>query len=120
MPHPSARSLLRLLTTLLAALSLGALMAGPTAATDKPLADQTVRMLNFRFDPQTVTVRAGETVTWVNPSPSTHTATSDAPGFDVTVSPGQSSGPVRFNTPGTFRYHCEIHPSMTGTVTVTP
>ncbi|MEH6378248.1 plastocyanin/azurin family copper-binding protein [Streptomyces sp. KLMMK] len=120
MPHSSARSLLRLLTTLLAALSLGALMAGPTAAESKPFAARTVSMMNFEFAPQSLTVNAGDTVTWVNNSGSTHTTTSDAPRWDFTVGPGQSSPPVSFNTPGTFPYHCTPHAGlgMTGTITV--
>ncbi|GGX62930.1 cupredoxin domain-containing protein [Streptomyces hiroshimensis] len=120
MPYSPARSLLRLFVALLAALSLGALMAGPTAADSKSLVARTVSMVNFRFVPQTLTVNVGDTVTWVNDSGSTHTTTSDTPRWDFTVGPGQSSPPVSFNTPGTFPYHCTPHAGlgMTGTITV--
>ncbi|MGK5732302.1 plastocyanin/azurin family copper-binding protein [Streptomyces sp. URMC 124] len=121
MARSPVRSLLRLFAALLTVVSLGALTAGPTTAESRTFASHTVAMANFRFVPQTVTVRAGDTVTWVNTSGSTHTTTSDSPGWNFLVAPGQASPPVSFPTPGTFRYHCTPHEGlgMTGTVTVT-
>ncbi|WP_079110413.1 cupredoxin domain-containing protein [Streptomyces roseifaciens] len=122
MARSPVRSFLRLFAALLTVLSLGALTAGPTAAESRTFAAHTVLMVNFQFVPQTVTVRAGDTVTWVNNSGSTHTTTSDSPGWNFSVASGQASPPVSFPTPGTFRYHCIPHAGsgMTGTVTVTP
>ncbi len=121
MSRSSARSLLRLLTTLLAALSLGVLLVSPTAsaASDSALRAETVVVIEgFSFVPQSVTVNAGDTVRWINNDNTEHTTTSDGPGWDSgTLTPGTSFTHV-FATRGAFTYHCAIHPEMTGTVTV--
>src|SRR5215210_1824892 len=82
----------------------------------------TVNVQNFAFDPPNITVAPGTTVTWVNAdrAPHTVTATDPAGAFDSgTLQPGQSFS-VTFTQPGTtYAYYCAIHPSMTGTVTVT-
>ena len=81
-----------------------------------------VNVQNFAFDPPNITVAPGTTVTWVNndQAPHTVTATDPAGAFDSgTLQPGQSFS-FTFTQPGTtYAYYCAIHPSMTGTVTVT-
>lgn len=74
------------------------------------------------FDPNPISVKVGTTVKWTNSAPAPHTVTSDAPTepYDSgTLTTGQTFQHT-FNTTGTFAYHCNIHPSMTGVVTVTP
>lgn len=71
------------------------------------------------FVPSAVSIKVGEAVTWRNDDPQTHTTTSDAPLWDQTRAPGQIFSRT-FTATGTFPYHCNIHPAMTGTVTVTP
>src|SRR5207248_414579 len=72
------------------------------------------------YSPNPVTVNVGQTVTWLNAGPSSHTSTSDASLWDSGVlNPGDSFS-FQFNTPGTYAYHCSIHHSMTGTVIVNP
>ena len=74
----------------------------------------------WRFDPQTVTVAAGATVSFTNSGAETHTVTADDGSFDAgTVDPGQTVT-LAFDHAGTFGYHCSLHPWMTGTVKVTP
>jgi plastocyanin len=77
---------------------------------------------NFAFNPPNIVVPPGTTVTWVNAdrAPHTVTATDPAGAFDSgTLQPGQSFS-FTFTQPGTtYAYYCAIHPSMTGTVTVT-
>lgn len=70
------------------------------------------------FAPDALTVDAGTTVTWTNTDSVAHTSTSDASGWDsgVVAPGGQFSR--SFQTAGTFRYHCAIHPGMVGTVVV--
>jgi len=70
------------------------------------------------FAPDALTVDAGTTVTWTNTDSVAHTSTSDAPGWDsgIVVPGGQFSR--SFQTAGTFKYHCAIHPGMIGTVVV--
>lgn len=81
-------------------------------------ASQTVTIQDFSFTPASVTVNMGESVTWRNTGGDPHTATANAGAFDTGVlNPGQSKTIV-FGTAGTFDYHCAIHASMRGTVTV--
>ena len=88
----------------------------PTVATN------TVTINDFAFGPQNITVKAGTTVTWKNQDSVNHTVTanvasSNAPNSQE-IAPG-SSFSFAFPVPGTYAYHCIIHPSMQGTVTVT-
>ncbi len=78
-----------------------------------------VTIANFAFSPTSVTVKAGTSVTWQNNDTTTHTATADGGAFDTGgIAPGASRS-VTMGTPGTFSYHCTIHPFMTASVTVT-
>jgi plastocyanin len=79
-----------------------------------------VEMQDFSFEPPTVTIQAGGKVIWQNEGDAPHTATADDGSFDTrTVDPGKlKSEAAAFKEPGTFSYHCEIHPQMTGTVEV--
>lgn len=78
-----------------------------------------VTIMDFSFNPGSITVAAGQTVVWMNNGPSMHTTTSDAPGWDSgAINPGQTFSHA-FTTAGTFTYHCSIHPTMHGTVVVT-
>src|SRR5215212_2581479 len=101
----------------LAALSLVALVLfAPTAGAQGKTS--TVSIKNFAFDPPNATVAPGTTVTWVNNDQVPHTATANDGAFDSgTLQPGQSYS-FAFDKPGTYAYHCNIHPYMTATVTV--
>ncbi len=71
------------------------------------------------FSPNPATVKAGQTVAWKNNDVITHTATSDSGAFDTgAIPPGGTSNAITMSTTGTFGYHCSIHPTMTGTLTV--
>ncbi len=75
---------------------------------------------DFKFTPSTITIHRHQTVTWTNLGPSQHTTTSDNAiwGSDA-LNPGSMFSQT-FNSVGIFNYHCSIHPSMHGTVIVTP
>jgi plastocyanin len=76
---------------------------------------------NFAFTPQQVSVRAGTKVTWVNCSAAgdpSHTSTSDTGIWSSPLLAPGATFTQEFATPGSFPFHCEPHPSMTGTVTV--
>jgi len=81
----------------------------------------TVNIKDFAFSPSTLMVKTGTTVTWVNLDTAPHTIASD-PGSPVAFSSGSlstgASYRFTFSQPGTFAYHCSIHPSMKGTVIV--
>jgi plastocyanin len=88
----------------------------------------------FCFSPSAISIPIGGTVQWLNATSTIHSATSDNGGSTGTPTPttngtGWSTpvlGPspaayaITFTTPGTFAYHCTIHPSMTATVIVSP
>ncbi len=71
-----------------------------------------------RFTPASVTISRGTKVKWKNAGSLTHTTTANGGDWDERLDPGETF--VRkFRRAGTFTFHCTIHPSMTGTVTVT-
>jgi len=76
------------------------------------------------YDPETITVKTGITVSWTNADSVSHTVTSGDPSagssgvFDSDlVKPGKTFQ-HRFDSVGTTSYFCSIHPWMTGKVTV--
>lgn len=72
------------------------------------------------YFPETITVVIGvnNTVTWTNNDDSTHTVTADNGAFDSGYLNQGQTWSYTFTTPGTYTYHCTIHPWMTGTVIV--
>ncbi len=83
----------------------------------KPGTNQ-VYIQNMSFTPATITVTTNTTVTWTNQDNMTHTVTSDANQFNSgDINPGGAYS-KEFTVPGSYAYHCAIHPSMTGTVVV--
>ena len=77
-----------------------------------------VEIADFAFSPEELTVDAGTAVTWTNADGPPHTATADDGSFDSgRLEPGDSYSET-FDEPGTYAYHCEIHPRMTGTIVV--
>jgi plastocyanin len=76
---------------------------------------------SMSFRPAAASVRVGQQVVWHNAHSDTHTATQDGGGFDTGfIRPGATSSPITVTSPGTLRYHCEIHPVMVGALEVTP
>ncbi len=80
-----------------------------------------VAIRDFSFQPATIRVKAGTTITWVNCESETdeaHTSTSDSGVWSSgLLSPGATFS-LTFDQTGSFPYHCEPHPFMTGTVAV--
>lgn len=80
-----------------------------------------VAIANMAFSPANITIKKNTTVTWTNNDSVAHTVTEND-GQDGPNSGGIDSGSnysFTYGTVGTFKYHCAIHPNMTGTVTVT-
>lgn len=89
---------------------------GPTTAVTIPTNAETLG--NRAFAPDEVSVDAGTTVVWTNTDSVAHTTTADGNAWNSgIVSPGGRFS-VKFQTAGTFPYHCTIHPGMVGTVVV--
>jgi plastocyanin len=104
----------------LAALALVLIVVMAPGATAQGMTTTTtqVSIQDFFFSPADVTVEPGTTVTWVNEGTVPHTVTSDDGQFDSGVLMPGDSYTVMFKGQGTITYHCAIHPSMTGSVTV--
>ena len=96
----------------------------PTTAqttTTTPIGGKTVNIeiSGFAFNPRSIKINKGDTVVWTNMDSVPHTVTSDS-GNELdskTLSRGDTYSHT-FGTAGTFSYHCNIHLSMTGTITV--
>ena len=77
-----------------------------------------VEIHSYRFDPAAVTIDAGATVTWTNHDRAAHDVTFTADGITSgPLSTGQSWS-FTFDDPGTVAYLCQVHPDMTGTITI--
>jgi plastocyanin len=78
-----------------------------------------IEIKDFHFSPETLTVKSGEKVTWINRDDEPHTVVSVEKQF-------KKSAPLdtdqEFTTiagaPGTYSYFCSVHPKMTGTIVV--
>jgi hypothetical protein len=80
---------------------------------------QNVTIVDYQFIPATLTVPVGTKVIWTNNGPSIHTVTSDTGIFNSGNIPVGQKWNYTFNVAGSFPYHCAIHASMHGTITVT-
>ncbi len=89
-----------------------------SAAAALPVTANAVTIRNFAFGPQVVAVKPGTTVRWTNQDTEAHTVTSDAGAFGSPVLQPGASYSFTFTKPGTYSYHCTIHPFMTGKVVV--
>jgi len=99
-----------------------ALLAGvtvvPTAAARA--ADATVKIENFTFAPQNLTVKIGTTVTWDNEDDIPHTIASSTKLFRSNALDTGDRFSFTFTTPGVYQYFCSLHPHMIGTIVVEP
>ena len=104
----------------LVALALGACgtSGASTAATSDDAAGRpTVTIQDLAFEPESLTVEAGDTVTWTwDDGAIEHDVAGD--GFRSEVM-SEGSFRHRFDEPGTYEYVCTLHPNMTGTIEVT-
>lgn len=82
-------------------------------------ADVAVNIMNFSFQPTTLTIPVGTTVVWTNRDSTSHTVTSDTGVWDSGILMTGKTFSFTFAQAGTFAYHCNIHPNMHGTIVVT-
>ena len=108
----------RLLTLIaVAALAVGLAACGSSSKGSAGSGNAQIT-IDSSFTFHTSPVAAGSTVTVKNDSSADHTVTQDSSGFDVSVPAGKTA---TFTAPaaGTYKFHCKIHSSMHGTLTVT-
>jgi plastocyanin len=93
--------------------------SGPAVTpAEAPVAGDHVAIRSFAFGPAAITVKPGTTVTWTQQDEDQHTVTADDGSFassPLTTGQGYTH---TFTDPGTYHYHCSIHPFMHGTVVV--
>ena len=97
------------------------LVAGSSrvSASDQPsAANVAVKIDNFVFGPQAITVPVGTTVTWTNSDDIPHTAVSTDGVFKSKVMDTDEKFSYTFTKAGTYSYYCSVHPKMTGQVVV--
>ncbi len=75
-----------------------------------------VKVDNFSFSPQTITIAPGTTVVWTNRDDIPHTVVSDDKVFKSKVLDTDEKFSFTFDKAGSFPYFCSIHPKMTGKV----
>lgn len=89
-----------------------------TAPSGEAARSEKVKIVEFVYGPDPVTVQTGGKVIWQNEDTAPHTATADDGSFDTgTIEQGKIKSET-FKQAGTFTYFCEIHPTMHGTVEV--
>ena len=79
----------------------------------------TVRISGFAFQPAELSVKQGDSVTWVNDDSAPHTIKMEGVFESSTLAKGQSYTHKFTEAPGDYPYSCAIHPSMHGKITVT-
>jgi len=99
---------------LLTALFLAAALSAPAAASSAP----TVTIQDDAFSPSTLTIAAGQTVTFVNRDDDAHTVTATNGSFDSKGLDTHDTWRHRFDIAGTYAYFCQLHPFMKGTIVV--
>lgn len=89
---------------------------------DRPPAAASTTASEFKFDATETLVAPGGTVTWKNGGTKPHTATFDDIRLDTgRIEPGASAALVAPGQPGSYSYHCEVHPDqMRGVLIVSP
>jgi plastocyanin len=79
--------------------------AGATAAV-------TVTIKGFKFSPQPVQAKVGDVIAWTNSDSAPHSATLDNGACDTKTIDVGSTAMLVFTAPGTYTYHCSIHPTQ--------
>jgi plastocyanin len=100
-------------------LSLFAL-AGEMKETDSTSSKQNkIEIKDFAFNPQTITVKSGEKITWINRDEEPHTIVSVEKQFKKSSAlDTDQEFTITAGAPGTYTYFCSVHPKMTGTIVV--
>jgi len=92
--------------------------ASTAATTTAATATNAATIKGFSFQPDVLKVKVGAKVTWTNDDTVAHTVTADTNSFASGNLQPAGSFSFTFTRPGTYAYHCSIHPSMHGSVVV--
>jgi plastocyanin len=92
-----------------------------TASSPSPAAPPAFTQIvikDFMFTPNSLTVKAGSSVTWVNKDDEPHSVVSDTGLFRSGAVDTNETFSFKFDKPGTYHFTCAIHPRMVGTIIV--
>ena len=79
-----------------------------------------IEIKDFMFNPPTITVKSGETITWINRDEEPHTIVSVEKKFQKSSAlDTDQQFTITAGEPGTYEYFCSVHPKMTGKIVVT-
>lgn len=79
----------------------------------------TIEIKEFAFNPQTLTVKSGEKITWINHDEEPHTVVSVGKKFQKSSAlDTDQEFTIIAGAPGSYEYFCSVHPKMTGTIVV--
>jgi plastocyanin len=94
---------------------------GESAATVATGGDKknTIEIKDFMFNPPSITVKSGETITWINHDDEPHTVVSVGKKLQKSSAlDTDQEFKITAGAPGTYEYFCSVHPKMTGTIVV--
>ena len=118
------------MTTLIRRIRIAALVCGISSLSLSALADDAssataagkvnkIEIKDFAFNPQTITVKSGEKITWINRDEEPHTIVSVEKQFKKSSAlDTDQEFTITAGAPGTYTYYCSVHPKMTGTIVV--
>ena len=108
----------KMMITIVRSMLAGMVVAALAVAANAQARGFAVKIDNFTFNPQQITVRAGETVVWTNHDDIPHTVTSTTMAFRSKALDTDDKFSFTFAAPGKYDYFCSLHPTMTGSIVV--
>jgi len=93
--------------------------AGEMKDADGATKESKIEIKDFAFNPQMLTVKSGDKITWINRDEEPHTIVSVEKQFKKsTALDTDQEFTITAGAPGTYTYFCSVHPKMTGTIVV--
>src|SRR6201982_4016383 len=107
------------IAALLSGFSLFAVAGEMKDASTGDAKENKIEIKDFAFNPQTITVKSGEKITWINRDGEPHTVVSVGKKFQKSSAlDTDQEFSIIAGAPGTYKYCCPVHPKMTGTIVV--
>jgi plastocyanin len=91
---------------------------GAPCAKSAAAGEVSVSIKGLAFNPADITAKVGQTITFTNGDSIPHTATLDDGSCTTPQIAGGASDGLTFTAAGTYPFHCSVHPTMKGTITI--
>lgn len=98
--------------TVAAILGIGISSVLYAGSSDSKPTEHFVEITGFKFIPESLTVKTGDTITWINKDIAPHTASADDKSFDTGELKQNETGSITVSNDQTITYFCKFHPSM--------